>query len=230
MPCGFGLPQGSMIAQVFVIVTVPFQHLTSLHSPQAYGVCSLMGLDQARMLMEECEVVGCSLPSVLLSGTSEAEILRCRVSNHGGAAGMHIRSGSTARVVESEVSNCGKAGIFINGAGASAEVEKCHLSKNKFASLEISHSARARVDQCVFESGERGGVFVHSNGRCHLENSQFLFHRMAQVHVTWGGYSKVLNCDIRNGHQAGILQGEGALVEEEGCSFSSNKGGDFVTQ
>mmetsp|Transcript_4887 Transcript_4887/g.7856 ORF Transcript_4887/g.7856 Transcript_4887/m.7856 type:complete len:199 (-) Transcript_4887:331-927(-) len=144
MPCGFGLPQGSMIAQVFVIVTVPFQHLTSLHSPQAYGVCSLMGLDQARMLMEECEVVGCSLPSVLLSGTSEAEILRCRVSNHGGAAGMHIRSGSTARVVESEVSNCGKAGIFINGAGASAEVEKCHLSKNKFASLEISHSARAR--------------------------------------------------------------------------------------
>ena len=151
-----------------------------------------------RVVIEGCDLTSAIGPVVYITGKDSAPVFR----------DCQIRDGSDRGVLVSD-----------QGQGT---IERCVISGNAFAGVQIGKGGNPTVRDCGIRDGQGPGVFVDEQGQGTLEQCVISGNAYAGVQIRTGGNPTVRDCQIRDNKEDGVYvneQGQGTL---EQCMISGN--------
>ena len=142
-------------------------------------------------------------------------------------AGMYVVGADSDPVVRECTFADGKqSGIYVweNGRGT---IERCRVTGNALAGIEVKQGGDPVVRECTFADGKQNGIYVYENGRGTFEGCTVTGNAYAGIAVQLGGDPVVRECTIARNRDHGVAvwaTGRGTIT---GCTLSGNAPGEW---
>jgi len=109
--------------------------------------------------------------------------------------------------------------VYDHGQGT---IEKCVISGNAEAGVDISDGGKPAVRECVIRDNQSAGVLVTLQGQGTIEQCEIHGNALAGVRISGGGNPVVRDCTIRDGRGPGVQVYENGQGTIEKCVIHGN--------
>ena len=148
----------------------------------------------------------------VLAGTPVIE--DCDLTSSAGSAVYILGAGANPVIRNCTIRNGKGVGVTVQYK-ALGTIEKCVISGNAYAGVEIKTGGNPTVRNCEIRDGKQDGVLVWEQGQGTIENCVISGNAYAGVGIISGGNPTVRDCEIREGKDAGVMvydQGQGTFT------------------
>ena len=155
-------------------------------------------VQQGRVVIEGCDLTSAIGEVVSITGKDSAPVIR----------DCQIRDGKSHGVY-----------VYEQGQGT---IEKCVISGNALAGVQIKTGGNPVIRDCEIRDGKQCGVRVYEQGQGTIEQCVISGNTFSGVAIKTGGNPVVRDCEIRDGKRSGVYvfeQGQGTI---EKCVISGN--------
>ncbi|NBT26908.1 MAG: hypothetical protein EBT09_10215, partial [Actinobacteria bacterium] len=148
----------------------------------------------------------------VLAGTPVIE--DCDLTSSAGSAVYILGAGANPVIRNCTIRNGKGVGVTVQYK-ALGTIEKCVISGNAYAGVEIKTGGNPTVRNCEIRDGKQDGVLVWEQGQGTIENCVISGNAYAGVGIISGGNPFIRDCEIRDGQGPGVWvydQGQGTFT------------------
>lgn len=200
--------------------------------------------NQARGMIEECEISGHAISGVVMAQESNPIIRRCRI-HHNKQDGVVVGEKSTGTVDDCDIFENVRIGIGIkqesnpfirwckvheqiNGYGiyvyenGEGVIESCNVFANNEAGIGITRGGNPFIRRCQIHREKQRGVVVVDNGLGIIESCDVFQNTKIGIAVGKHSNPMVRKCKIREGGQIGVFVWDNGTGTFEECDIVEN--------
>ena len=155
-------------------------------------------VQRGRVVIEGCDLTSAIGSVVYITGKDNAPVIR----------DCEIRDGQ-------------QCGVFVSEQGQGT-IEKCVISGNALAGVQIKTGGNPVVRDCQIRDGKTTGVLVQEQGQGTIEKCVISGNAYAGVQISKGGNPIVRDCKIRDGKDRGVIVYDHGKGTFEKCVISRN--------
>ncbi len=171
-------------------------------------------------VIKNCVLKNSVTSSILLSSSSDSELISIQVNGSGGDAGIIITDSPRVRILDSTILDSKNGGIFFQPGSSSGEVIDCRINNNAGTGV-IAYADRIIVNNSEINENKNGGFYGKSKNGIQITNSDILNNLSGEAGVFLGNAN---NCLIENNSICGNEVEPGSKISIHLNSGSNNTG------
>ncbi len=137
---------------------------------------------RAKVVIEDCTIVGNSCDGVHLEDQAQAVIESSRIFSNEGS-GISAVDSAQVTMIDSQLAGNRGAGVVLGGA-ARGEIRGCSLQWNWMGGIVVAESATAAIEGCQLQGNGKRGVILGDTAQATLIGNTIVGHELYGVALT----------------------------------------------